>query len=230
LKVVRGEARRVEAMGGDWRDVVNALRPITPTLWGALDERERRRFLEHLAPFWNTHRHRAPQSVAAGIERLMEEGRLAVHGARVIGARPGHGGGVEVELAPRGGAPRDVLRLVVDRVINCTGPTTDARRSGNAVVEALLGSGMVRPGPLGMGIDCDDAGRVVRGDGGVEERVCLMGPARVGWLWETTAVPELRVQARELAARLVGGDRPAPARIGLPAIEVKGDAAARAGA
>jgi uncharacterized NAD(P)/FAD-binding protein YdhS len=231
LKVIRCEARRVEAMGGDWRDVVNALRSVTPSLWGALDERERRRFLEHVAPFWNTHRHRAPQSVAAGIERLTAEGRLAVHSARVIAARVGPGGGVEVELAPRGGTvPGDVLRLVVDRVINCTGPTTDAARSGNVVVESLLRAGMVRPGPLGMGLDFDDEGHVVRADGGVEERVYLMGPARIGRLWETTAVPELRVQARELAARLVGDPRPAGVKNGLPAIEVKRDSAARAGA
>jgi uncharacterized NAD(P)/FAD-binding protein YdhS len=194
-------------MGGDWRDAVNALRPITPTLWEALDERERRRFMEHLLPFWSTHRHRAPPSAAEGIERLRKSGRLRVHAARIKGVKV-RTGGVAVELQPRGSEwPGGKVELAADRIINCTGPDADVRRSGDRLTSRLLASGMVRPGPLGMGLDFDDEGRVVRADGRADPRVFLVGPARMARHWEATAVPELRVQAAAVARRLIAGLR-----------------------
>lgn len=203
LRIMRSEAERAEAMGGDWRDAVNAMRSITPALWRALDERERRRFLDRLTPFWNTHRHRAPQSVADAIDAMIESGQVRVRAARIHTATA-TASGIDVVLDPRGGEwPRDSVTLHADRVINCTGPTTDAARSGNALVERLLATGVMRPGPMGMGLDSDDAGRVVGNTGTAEPRMYLVGPARVGSLWETTAVPELRVHASAVAQRIL---------------------------
>lgn len=42
----------------NWRDVIAAIRPITPKLWLNLPDKERRRFLRHLQPYWDVHRHR----------------------------------------------------------------------------------------------------------------------------------------------------------------------------
>lgn len=205
LRFVRTEAQKAQSRGGDWRDAINAMRSITPSLWKGLNERERRRFLEHLMPFWNSHRHRAPQSVAEGIQRLRDEGRLRIHSARVTGVRV-VGGRLEVDLLPRGGdAATSGKRLIADRIINCTGPATNVRQSGIALLDRLLEAGVVRPGPLGMGLDCDDEGRVIRADGTVDEHVLLIGPARIGQLWETTAAPELRVQAVQIAKRVMQG-------------------------
>ncbi len=226
LHVIRAEAKRAESMGGDWRDAVNALRSITPLLWEALDERERRRFMDHLLPFWNTHRHRAPPSVAEAVEQLMGEKRLRVHAAKIRCARVVTGG-VEVELQPRGSEwPGEKIVVQADRLINCTGPDADVRRSGDALIETLLHSGLVSPGPLGMGLDFDESGQVLRADGRAQPHVYLIGPARIGRLWETTAVPELRVQAAELARRIVEVARPVAvangARIDVPGNARKG--------
>src|SRR5262249_2945069 len=70
--------------------------------------------------------------------------------------------------------------LEVDRIINCTGPGMDARQGADALMERLLAAGEVRPGPLGLGLDCDEAGRVVNGAGVASERLSLLGPARAG--------------------------------------------------
>ena len=63
LRFVRTAAVVAEVGGGDWRDAVNALRPVTAELWAALPHDEQRRFLDRLARFWDIHRHRlAPRS------------------------------------------------------------------------------------------------------------------------------------------------------------------------
>lgn len=211
LREVRSAARAAEGRGGDWRDAVNALRSVTPRLWSALPDNERRRFLEHLAPFWNTHRHRAPQSVAEGIERLRSDGRLRPLAARVRAAE------LVVSTARLRLALRaDAGEVVIDaeRVINCTGPTTDVRRSGSRLLETLLERGVIRPGPLGMGIDFDDSGRLRDGAGVAVDRLWLVGPARIGRHWEATAVPELRVQARDVALHLAARAANTSVRVG----------------
>lgn len=71
LRSVRAHAK---ARGGDWRDVIGALRPITPALWQRLDVSERARFLRHVRPYWDVHRHRAAPATAAAIGRMVEEG------------------------------------------------------------------------------------------------------------------------------------------------------------
>ncbi len=214
LRVIRIEAARAESMGGDWRDVVNAMRSITPMLWAALDERERRRFMDHLLPFWNTHRHRAPPSVAAGIERLISEGRLRVCAARIRAARAVDRG-VTVELQPRGpkGSSEGSRWW-------WTGSSTAPAGCGRAALGgcsdgAAPGQRRGASGVMGMGLDFNDEGRVIGADGRAESRVFLIGPARIGRLWETTAVPELRVQAVELARRLMEVARIGAAEDGL---------------
>ena len=95
-------------------------------------------------------------------------------------------------------------RLSVGLVINCTGPSRDIRQGSSALLRSLLDAGLARPGPLALGLDVDDSGALVRADGTVDERLYAIGPLLKEHLWETTAVRELRVQAAELAGRLLG--------------------------
>ena len=64
LRALREQIARHELAGGDWRDVIVALRPHTPALWQKLDVTEKRRFLRHCQTFWDVHRHRLAPQVA----------------------------------------------------------------------------------------------------------------------------------------------------------------------
>ena len=52
---------------------------------------------------------------------------------------------------------------------------------------------------MGLGLDTDDEGRLLDAEGRPSERMFLVGPLRKGLLWENTAVPELRLEARRMA-------------------------------
>lgn len=58
LGAVRGKVARVQAQGGDWRAVVDGLRPWTNEIWQGLPVAEQRRFVRHLSAIWDVHRHR----------------------------------------------------------------------------------------------------------------------------------------------------------------------------
>jgi len=198
LHALRGEARRAAGRGVDWREVLTALRADTPALWQGLSEPERRRFLRHLRPFWETHRHRAAPETAASIAEMIERGALHVSAGRVQRCLD-RDDGVDVHWQPRGAAPAE---LRVGRVINCTGPDTDLRRVAEPLIQSLRSRGQLRPDALGLGLDSTPDGALVDASGVASERLFLVGPLRKGLLWENTAVPELRVEAAQLAERL----------------------------
>lgn len=201
LRSVRRAAAVAEIGGGDWRDAVNALRPVTSELWAGLPESEQRRFAHRLARYWDVHRHRLAPDVATAIEALREDGGLKFVRGR-IGAVAETPSGLDVSLHVHGGDRTRALR--VGAIVNCTGPTGDVRSGGSRLLEALCASGVVRPHPLALGLDTRADGALVDAEGREHDTLFTLGPLRRGELWETTAIPEIRAQAQALAQRLAG--------------------------
>ncbi|MDT8439858.1 MAG: FAD/NAD(P)-binding protein [Wenzhouxiangellaceae bacterium] len=197
LAEVRSRIKDVEAAGGNWRDVVDGLRPDTQRLWQALSEREQRRFRRRLAGPWGRARHRMPPEIGRMIRNWQREGRVRVHVAPALVAEAGHG---DIALHLNG---RDAAPLKVRRVINATGPLTDPRRSDDPLLRQLLAEGRIRPGTLGVGLDADAEGRLLDADGRIRDDFSTLGPPRQGNLLESIAIPEIKVQALRLAERLL---------------------------
>jgi uncharacterized NAD(P)/FAD-binding protein YdhS len=200
LRQVRRELKVAETTGDDWREAINALRPVTQKLWRSLDHAEQRRFLRHLRPFWEVHRHRAASESALAIQSMIDIGRLVIHCGRICSLSP-RGETVEVAIRPRGSARLD--RIGVGHVINATGPETDLSRIRDPLIASLRARGLIRPDALGLGLDANDDGAVIMVSGEAHPAISVTGPLRRGQLWESTAVPELRVEAASLAGRLL---------------------------
>jgi uncharacterized NAD(P)/FAD-binding protein YdhS len=199
VRFVRSAAVVAEVGGGDWRDAVNALRPVTAELWAALPESEQRRFVERLARYWDVHRHRLAPAVAAAIDELRESGQLTFARGRIRTAAPS-ADGVDVTLQTHGSRAERELRVAT--VVNCTGPAGNVLAGGSRLLEALCAAGTVRPHSLALGLDTGANGALRDAQGREHETLFAIGPLRRGELWETTAVPELRTQAQALAANL----------------------------
>jgi uncharacterized NAD(P)/FAD-binding protein YdhS len=196
LREVRERAGRI-----GWRHAVDELRPFTQEMWRAAGVEAQRRFLRHLRPWWDVHRHRIAPEVHQRLQAMMASGRLEVAAGR-IERFDASGGHVEVSLRRRGAAEAETLRC--DRIINCTGPEGHLPSSREPLLRNLLDCGAIRPDPLGIGIDIDEAARVVAADGVASGRLFALGPPTRGCLWEIVAVPDIRVQAAALADRLAG--------------------------
>lgn len=182
LRDVVRAVRAAAGEAGDWRPIVDGLRPYLDELWTALTPAERDAFLRHLARPWECHRHRMAPVVATRVAELRAAGLLEI--------RSGGLGG------------EDVARYAA--VVNCAGPGRLPEAAG-ALAGGLIRAGIARVGPHGLGLDIDHAGRLVGADGRVGDRLRLIGPLRRGAQWETTAVPEIRAQARRIALDLSAG-------------------------
>jgi uncharacterized NAD(P)/FAD-binding protein YdhS len=95
------------------------------------------------------------------------------------------------------------LELEVGRVINCSGPAHDFRQLENPLIGNLLAQGIMQPLATGIGVDIAPSGALRDRHGVDSSAVFAIGPVRYGTLIETTAMPEIRAQAEELATLLV---------------------------
>ncbi len=186
--------------GGDWRDVLGAIRAATPGLWRALPESERERFLRHLRPYWDTHRHRVAPHPYAAIRRMIAAGTLTVHAGRLVSILATDEA-FEVAFRKRGARPSS--RLLAVRIVRCTGPAGDTRRIQDPLMKSLRSRGLMRPDTLGLGIETNDDGAVVDASGRPSRFLYYVGPFLRARHWEATAVPELRVHARQSAEAIL---------------------------
>jgi len=108
---------------------------------------------------------------------------------------------VTVRVRPRGS--HDLRELTVGAVVNCSGPSGDTRRLRDPLFDRLRLQGLVRPDPLGLGIDVSPHGALIDNDGFESPFLFYVGPFLRARDWEATAVPELRVYARRLADHLL---------------------------
>ncbi|WP_232629996.1 FAD/NAD(P)-binding protein [Methylobacterium sp. Leaf118] len=199
LARLRAEVVRARADGIGWHGVIDALRPLTDTLWRNLPTRERARFLRHLRPYWDVHRHRTAPPVAAAIADEIARGALTVRAGRLLAVEDEAAQAV-VTLRLRGSERPE--RLAVQAMIDATGfgRLADSR---DPLLARLTERGLVRPGPFGLGLD---AGPDYRARGTRPERpLWILGPLLRGVLWECIAVPDIRNEAADLAA-LVAAD------------------------
>ncbi len=196
LTAFRALAKEAEAHGSGWRTIFHNIRPQIPALWQALTDEEKQRFLRHVQPYWEVHRHRVPQFSYQLIQNLIAAGRLQLLKGRITDIDNSTNGKVTVTYRPRHTQAR--VSFDTDLIVNCTGPVTDLSRCGDPLMEQLIQSGAAATGPLEMGLNTNEKGEVINANGQVQKGLFAMGSLRKGNLWESTALREIRQQAEAL--------------------------------
>ena len=189
--------RRESRQAGDWRSVMDGLRPQTQALWHRLPEIERRRFLRHALPWWNIHRHRVAPDVFDRFQRMVESGQVSIHAGFL--SQIGEGSGLTLSYRVRGS--QEFQALKADWIVNCTG-LERAGISHSPLLREMLKQRLIEADQLGLGIAVDPQSRVLRG-GTSDPTTYAVGALTAGQFWEITAVPDIRVQARKVASSIV---------------------------
>ncbi|TIP34475.1 MAG: FAD-dependent oxidoreductase, partial [Mesorhizobium sp.] len=122
---VRNLIRETQKVGGDWRDVVDGLRPFNQTIWQNWPSSAKRRFVEHTKAWWDIHRHRMAPEVYARVIEAVRSGRIRLVAGRVVNVEAN--GGFTVRIQPRG--KQDIEALQVARLYDCMGIARDISRT-----------------------------------------------------------------------------------------------------
>ena len=205
-QLLHGVRERGESVG--WRNAVDELRPFTQAMWGNATEAERGRFLRHLRPWWDVHRHRLAPEVYARLMAVIECGQLEVIAGKTLGFDE-QADGIHVAFRRRGADTTETL--LAQRIVNCTGPLGDLARTEEPLLQKLAASGRIRPDAAHLGIDVDNQGQTIAADGSPNGNLYALGPMTRGAFWEIVAVPDIRNQTWSVARRLsnahwVGGE------------------------
>ena len=78
----------------------------------------------------------------------------------------------------------------------------DYDRIADPLVRSLLADGVVRPDALRLGLDVTQGCALLHRDGSFSRRLFAVGPLTRAAFWEIVAIPDIRNQCAELAARL----------------------------
>ncbi|MGV8960214.1 MAG: FAD/NAD(P)-binding protein [Stenotrophomonas sp.] len=206
MRTLRRHAADAQARGIPWQSVMDRIRPLGQALWQSLSADDQRRFLRHVVRYWDVHRHRIAAPVYAQLQQIIQRGQLQQHRGR-LDAVIAEGACVQV-LAQD--AQRRPLRLDVQCVINATGVEMRVQAMHSPLLQQMLGSGQAGSGPHGIGIDTTVEGSLLDAYGIADPRVQVIGSLRIGRLWESLAVPELRAQAQQAALALLSVSRSSP--------------------
>jgi len=178
LKQLRKDIEEVK----DWQPVFDTMRPHWDQIWQGLTPREQHQFLAHLAWRFDKHRHRIPPAAASALQEFAEQGRFQVLRGTVQKLSPG-----KVVYSVDG----EAKCLEADSVVDCTGRSVNWAKTNDPFIRDLFSKRYIEQGPHQMGIDR------------VADRIYAIGPMLKGVLWETTAVAELRVQAKNIYEALL---------------------------
>jgi uncharacterized NAD(P)/FAD-binding protein YdhS len=197
----RNVVREVEERGEPWQHAIDAIRPHVGKLWQNLPPRDRARFVRSVRPFWEVLRHRAPADTLERVASLRAQGRLEIVAGSVVSCEP-QIGGLDVRLRQAGGALR---RERYDAIVRCIGPALEGFEADAPLVRDLVEGGRAAVDAAGLGILTDDQGRVIGPSGRPDPCLFAIGALRRASGWETTSVPDISVQALDIAKRIIHG-------------------------
>lgn len=196
LRRLRAAARTT----ADWRSAIDGVRPVTQAVWQHLSVEERRRFLRHANAWWNVHRHRLAPDIRAGFDAMQASGQVTV-GAGWLHEIYANDAGARVAYRDRhSGTLRQVS---ANWVVNCTG-MEKCSIAKVPLLKKMSARGMITGDPLGLGLAVNADSQIQREDGSLAASAYALGPMTMGQFFEIFAVPDIRMQTRQVAGRIAG--------------------------
>jgi uncharacterized NAD(P)/FAD-binding protein YdhS len=186
---IRIACEMAEQNGTPWQAIINGLRPSLQDIWQALPVAEQARFLRHLRPFWDAHRHRLPMEVHARLLSDFAAGRSVLLRGRVRNVER-VGESYRLDLLRRGAKQSETM--MADLAFDCSGFGPDLKQP---LIKSLFEAGVARPDPHRRGLDVERNGNITANGEVAVPGLFAVGPLCHGTLWEITAVPEIVRQA-----------------------------------
>lgn len=202
FSIVNKHLRSHKQQGGDWRDIIDSLRPFSQKIWMSFSAKDKALFIKKLNRLWSISRHRIPQEYQITINDLLKNKMLEIHSGKIVTIEK-NGRKLNITIKEHNDKQTTIS---VHRVINCTGPQLNYLKLHDPLIQSMFQKGLIHPGPLNLGVDASADGKVKNHYH--ENIIYAIGSALTGVLFESTAVPELRLQAEVLADILLFSDLP----------------------
>ena len=188
-----------------WQAVINSVRSSFQDIWQGLPVEEQARFLRHVRPLWDAHRHRLPLEVHGRLQSEFNEGRAVLLPGQVTKVER-DGEGFRLNLRRRGSNETEILTS--DLAFDCTGHRPDL---ASPLIESLVSGGAASVDAHRLGLAVQPNGQALGRGGAPTPGLFALGPLCQGSLWEITAVPEI-VRQCDAAAQSIAALAQVPER------------------
>lgn len=182
--------------GLDWRDLIDRVRNQVPQLWKALSAVSKKRFIRHLKPYWEVHRHRAPEQVLSVIHQAMREGRFTLLKGKIHEVTT-NGQCLIIELINSNG----ITGIQANYFLNSSGLQQNISLTSDPLLRKLLERGYMAPDNNTLGVETDEQGALQCTVG--EKNIFTLGVLRRAAVFECTAAKEIGEQAFLLSKTLM---------------------------
>jgi uncharacterized NAD(P)/FAD-binding protein YdhS len=185
-----------EAHGRPWQAIINGLRSSLQDIWQSLPVEEQSRFLRHVRPLWDAHRHRLPLEVHGRLQAEFNEGRAVLLQGRVTKVERD---GETFKLALKRRGSEQTEGMTADLAFDCTGHRPDLK---SPLIKSLVSQGAASADAHRLGLAVEPNGQVLSKSGAPTRGLFALGPLCQGSLWEITAVPEIVSQCDAAAVSI----------------------------
>ncbi|MBS1636460.1 MAG: FAD/NAD(P)-binding protein [Bacteroidetes bacterium] len=192
LAIVNRELKRATREAKNPMSVIDRIRPHIQRCWINFTLAEKQQFLRHLRHKWGVARHRATPESLTILNTFRQNDRLHILKGRIYDIEV-LSGGFQVTYKDENDRAQS---LETSYIINCTGPGSDYTSLDDALVKDLLQKGLISADGIRYGLQAEADGTLAPG-------FYTLGPPLKGILWESTAIPEIRVQAHYLALKII---------------------------
>jgi uncharacterized NAD(P)/FAD-binding protein YdhS len=200
VALIEEHCAKLRKEGNNPAIVIDKLRPYTQRIWDQLTLEEKQEFNRKYRTIWGAYRHRIAESVHRQLTDAIECGKLEIIKGKIksMGAD-----GQELVVQYDDDASGRACTLTGSLAVNCTGPRESYARDRSPLFTNLFARGLIQSDALDMGLRVAKDHAVIDKDGLRSQCLYAMGPLLKGTLWETTAVPELRIQAFQIAENVL---------------------------
>lgn len=194
------EVKTLRKFGVSPEPIIDAFRPNVEKVWQQFSEEEKAKFMGRIRHIWGVARHRIP---FVSYDKIMKEQinqQLEILAGKLVELNKSNEGNKVTLWDKRLKSNKEFL---VGSVINCTGPETKITATKNDLLKQLYADGMISQDSLNLGLRANTKTfRTINAENQENEHLFAIGSLLKGELWESTAVNELKNQAKELAVLL----------------------------
>ena len=181
--------------------LIDSLRPHTQRFWRGFSYSEKVRFMRNFRHLWGLARHRLPFVTYDIIQKERINGSLSIISGNIISAQPAENG---IEIIYFDKSIKSNQTILAEVLINCTGPESDISKTNASLLQNCFSKGYIQQDELKLGISTNiDTFQTIHSTGNENKQLFALGSLLRGELWESTAVNEIRLQAKNLAAAIL---------------------------
>jgi uncharacterized NAD(P)/FAD-binding protein YdhS len=150
---------------------------------------------------WGVARHRLPFVTYDIIQKERIQNSLQIISGKLTSVRESTD---SLEINYFDNALGKELKIEATFMINCTGPESDFTISNSTLLKTCLAKGVVTQDELKLGLKTNtDSFQTLNSNNEINSSIYTLGSTLRGELWESTAINELRSQAKMLAEKLL---------------------------